>query len=173
MNPSTHKRFGVLALTLALTACAELDQLMAGLQQSEAPHSGAATGRPAAHISDTLQKMCQEAAQNKLRATALYEEKILTARGVVGLIQEGLYTRKDLVGDEADHYSVLVNAAKTDRTVTTSRADDISIHARSNDRTAVNRLSKGQTVQVSGIVMRLSFNALNGCAITLADATFL
>jgi len=160
------KRLCLLPVALALGACAELNQLVADLQAPATQSQGTVTSaaRAAETISESLTQICQAVQKNQVRTQALYENKRLMVRGVVSNIRDGYFPA---TLNHNDSYSVTVEAAQAARA-----QDRISVFARSNDEAGVSRLSKGQRVQTSGIVTRIQYMPLQGCWITLYDATF-
>jgi len=100
-------------------------------------------------ITDSLPQICQEAKSNKVRANEIYRDKGLAISGVVRSVNEGFQPR----------YRVYM------------KADQIGIHAGTDNQANVTGLSAGATARVSGVITDVSYD-FNGCSISLKNATF-
>lgn len=100
-------------------------------------------------VKDTLPQICQAAKDNRVRANDFYANKGLSATGEVRSINEGFQP----------HYRVYMTAGK------------ISVHAGTENQSAVKQLTVGKTATVVGTITEVSYD-YQGCSVALKDATF-
>jgi len=143
-------------LALLLTGCVPIEPL----QQSS--------------IADSPRQMCDTAKENKIRAESMYKNRRFISQATFTSVSEGSRygTRSRLSNTYIVNLSVERN---TSGSMFNSQAIRVWAQTASQaiwDQQSVANLSKGQKVQVSGIVTGLNIGIGNDCTISLEYATF-
>ncbi len=128
-----------------LSGCADLDQALKDIQKA-----GATPAKPAPTlIDDTLPQICQAAKDNPVKANEQYVNRGMSIRGEVRNIRESFQPRYRI-------YMV---------------ADQINVHAGTDNSSEVLQLKTGTTTTAIGIIENVSYD-FNGCAVQLIETSF-